>query len=226
MSSRDDGYAPGRARRELILNEAVAAFGASGFENATLTDIATACGVSRQGLLHHFSSKEELLTAVLARRDELDGERFTTAISSNRTPTEAIVDVVTDNALSPNVMRLYTVLSAEATNPEHAAHAYFVSLYDRLRNQLTEAIRDAQSAGAVPDSWSAETFAAVLLALKDGLALQALLSPDAVEPAKIIREVNAMLLSGVTSPDGSSEAAPEATADAARQPSDQPTRSL
>jgi hypothetical protein len=35
----------------------------------------------------------------------------------------------------------------------------------------------------------------MLLALKDGLALQALLSPGLVDPARTMREVNAMLLS-------------------------------
>lgn len=73
----------------------MAVFGTSGFDHATLTDIAVACGVSRQGLLHHFASKEDLLTAVLARRDRLDRERFAEAISSNRTPADALVDIST-----------------------------------------------------------------------------------------------------------------------------------
>lgn len=193
MSGREDGYAPGRARRERIIEAAVAAFGTSGFENATLTDIATACGVSRQGLLHHFPSKEDLLTAVLERRDALDRERFTAAIAGNSTPAEAFVEIMADNARTPTVVRLYTVLSAEATNPGHAAHEYFSSLYRQLRTELTEAIAASQSAGALPSGWSPETFATVMLALKDGLALQSLLSPDAVDPVAVMREVNAAL---------------------------------
>lgn len=199
MSGREDGYASGRARKERILEQAVAAFGTSGFDNATLTDIAAACGVSRQGLLHHFPSKEDLLTAVLARRDELDGASFAAAISGNRTPAEALAETMSANAELPTVMRLYTVLSAEATNPEHAAHDYFSTLYVRLRAQLTEAISTAQTAGEIPAAWSAETFATMLLALKDGLALQALLSPDLVDPVATMREVNAMLLPGTSS---------------------------
>ncbi len=195
MSGREDGYASGRARKERILEQAIAAFGTSGFDNATLTDIAAACGVSRQGLLHHFPSKEDLLTAVLARRDELDGASFAAAISTNRTPAEALAETMADNAREPAVMRLYTVLSAEATNPEHAAHEYFADLYVRLRAQLTEAIGSAQEAGAFPAEWPAETAATMLLALKDGLALQALLSPGLVDPARTMREVNAMLFS-------------------------------
>jgi len=195
MSSREDGYASGRARKELILEQAIAAFGTSGFDNATLTDIATACGVSRQGLLHHFPSKEDLLTAVLARRDELDGTSFAAAIATNRTPVEALAETMADNAREPAVMRLYTVLSAEATNPEHAAHEYFADLYVRLRAQLTEAIASAQDAGALPAEWPAETAAPMPLAPTDGPALQAPLPPGLVDPARTMREVNAMLLS-------------------------------
>jgi len=193
VSGREEGYAPGRARRERIIEAAIAAFGASGFENATLTDIAAACGVSRQGLLHHFPSKEHLLTAVLARRDALDRERFTAAIAGNRTPAEAFVEIMADNAQSPTVMRLYTVLSAEATNPGHAAHEYFATLYEQLRAELTEAVAASQSAGALPSGWSAETFATTMLALKDGLALQSLLAPGTIDPVAVLREVNAAL---------------------------------
>jgi AcrR family transcriptional regulator len=200
MSSREDGYASGRARKERILEQAIAAFGTSGFDNATLTDIATACGVSRQGLLHHFPSKEDLLTAVLARRDQLDGASFAAAISTNRTPVEALAETMADNAREPAVMRLYTVLSAEATNPDHAAHEYFSDLYVRLRTQLTEAIASAQEAGALPAAWSAETVAIMVLALKDGLALQALLSPDLLDPARTMRDINAMLLPDTARP--------------------------
>ena len=80
-----------------------------------------------------------------------------------------------------------------ATNPGHAAHEYFSSLYRQLRTELTEAIAASQSAGALPSGWSPETFATVMLALKDGLALQSLLSPDAVDPVAVMREVNAAL---------------------------------
>ncbi|MGH1549600.1 TetR/AcrR family transcriptional regulator [Leifsonia poae] len=193
MSTRQEGYASGRARKERILEAAVAAFGASGFEHATLTDIATACGVSRQGLLHHFASKEELLTAVLQRRDDTDRRSFDAALANNRTPSEALAEIIADNAQSPTVMRLYTVLSAEATNPDHAAHDYFAALYTRLRAQLTEAIATAQDAGDAPSGLPPETFATLLLAIKDGLALQALLSPGEVDPVRTIRELTAAL---------------------------------
>lgn len=208
MTGREEGYAPGRARRELILEAAVAAFGTAGFESATLTDIANACGVSRQGLLHHFGSKEELLTAVLARRDELDGRRFTAAIANNRTPTQALAETISDNTRSPTVMRLYTVLSAEATNPSHAAHDYFSTLYARLRSQLADAIRDAQATGAFPPGQDPQVAATVLLALKDGLALQALLAPGQIDAAEIMRQADELLSWAPRDPGGSGEAAP------------------
>jgi AcrR family transcriptional regulator len=40
-------------------------FAAKGFEGTTLQDVADEVGVSKQGVLHHFASKEELRSAVL-----------------------------------------------------------------------------------------------------------------------------------------------------------------
>ena len=69
---------PGRPRvgsenkRERILNEAIALFGSHGYAGTSLADIAAASDISKAGLLHHFSSKEELFAQVLERRDRRD----------------------------------------------------------------------------------------------------------------------------------------------------------
>ncbi|UUT36135.1 TetR/AcrR family transcriptional regulator [Microbacterium elymi] len=183
MADRSNGYAPGRARRERLLDAAIAAFGQSGFHTATLTDIARACGISRPGLLHHFDSKEALLTAVLERRDQIDAEIFITAIDRSSSPLQAIVDIATANSKTTGLTELFAVLSAEATNPQHPAHDYFVALYTRLRTDLAAALEAMRAAGELPADQSPTELANELIALKDGFALQSLLQPTAVQPA-------------------------------------------
>nr|MYU47886.1 TetR family transcriptional regulator [Streptomyces sp. SID7803] len=68
------GYAKGRAKREEILDQAMAMFGEAGYRGASLRVIATRCGISHPGLLHHFPTKESLLLAVLEHRDAVDDQ--------------------------------------------------------------------------------------------------------------------------------------------------------
>lgn len=58
---------PGPNTRERILDEALASFGARGYEPTSLDALAGALGVTKQAILYHFASKELLLEAVIDR---------------------------------------------------------------------------------------------------------------------------------------------------------------
>lgn len=63
---------PAKPTRERILEEALDRFGTSGIDATSLDDIARGVGVAKQTLLYWFTSKEELVVAVLQRvADEL-----------------------------------------------------------------------------------------------------------------------------------------------------------
>lgn len=53
-------------RRRVLLEEAARLFGARGYENTSMRDIAAAFGVLPGSLYHHFRSKDELYVAVYA----------------------------------------------------------------------------------------------------------------------------------------------------------------
>ena len=62
-------YAKGEAKRQEILEVALALIAEHGFKKSTLREIGAAVGLSNAGVLHYFGSKEELFAEVLRLRD-------------------------------------------------------------------------------------------------------------------------------------------------------------
>lgn len=56
---------PKENRIEFIIKSAVSVFTENGYENTTMEKIAVEAGVSKGGLYHHFSSKDEIFTYAL-----------------------------------------------------------------------------------------------------------------------------------------------------------------
>jgi AcrR family transcriptional regulator len=190
--SPESGYAPGRARQQQILAEATRAFGRGGFDGVTVQEIADACGISRQGLLHHFGSKEGLLLALLRQRDGADEELFRRTLADSGSPFRAIVAVVRANAATPGITAMFTQLAAEAIRPEHPAHGFFHGVYTRIHQDLRAALEDLQRRGLLGASIDADQLASGLIALRDGLALQLFLRSETQSADEMTRTLEAM----------------------------------
>ena len=202
MASRSStargGYAKGDARRETIVDVATEVFDALGYRAATMLQIAAACGISRTGLLHHFPTKESLLGAVLTRRDENSAGAVPTpsgTADEDRAGLARLVAVMRHNAESPTIINLFSVLSAEAGDPAHPAHPYFVERYAALRSGLQDALARLQARGALIPGTDPQALATELIALMDGLQVQWVLAPDQVDmPAVLLHRINAALV--------------------------------
>ena len=168
-------YAKTEARRADILRTSLEAFAERGFQGSSLREIAEAAGLSQAGVLHHFSSKEALLAAVIAEKDAVSVAHFE---NQDRAVLDALRDVVVANLEQPGLVRLFATLSAEAINVDHPAHDYFELRYARSRRQLAAALRHGQTQGEVNPSLDAEVVAGLLLAAMDGLQVQWLLDPQ------------------------------------------------
>lgn len=173
-------YAKGLRRREAIVDAASEVFARAGFEGASIMEIAAAVGISRAGLFHHFETKEDLLTAVLDNRERADRDVFLASgsrLAGGVGVLRGMVRLAQRNEQRPGFVRLYVVLGAEATAPDHPAHDYFVQHYARIVDGTARAVGAARSAGVVRDDIDPHRFATDLLALQDGLQLQWLLAP-------------------------------------------------
>jgi AcrR family transcriptional regulator len=164
-------------------------FDTIGYRAATMLQIAAACGISRTGLLHHFPTKESLLAAVLTRREATNAAQVPPPDQADhdRAVLQRLVAVMRHNAESPAMINLFSVLSAEAGDPEHPAHGYFVERYAALREELTGSLRRLHGRGALSDGTDPAALATELIALMDGLQVQWVLAPDQVDMAAVLR---------------------------------------
>jgi AcrR family transcriptional regulator len=181
------GYAKGRAKRSEIVEAATALFGEVGYRSASLREIASRCGISHPGLLHHFASKELLLQAVLEHRDRVDAEGVGLAESRGADTFARLVAVVGRNAERRAIVDLFATLSAEAGSPDHPAHAYFVERYRAVVARLARAYTEAGEDGALVEGLEPEDAARELVALMDGLQVQWLLDPSGTDMQRLVR---------------------------------------
>jgi AcrR family transcriptional regulator len=176
MPRQSTTTAPKRLSQEAVVRAATKLFAVHGYRGASLDMIAAQLGVTRQAVLYYFPTKVKLLIAVLELRDREDTARFTALAEEHHWSLgDALAAVVRHNLQHPELARLYTVLAAEAVEPGHPAHDWFVARYSRLRGQLTAALADAPDSALGP-----EALAIALVALLDGLQLQTLLEPGVI----------------------------------------------
>ena len=173
---------PAAARREQVLAAATALISERGYWGLSVQEVADACHFSLPGLLHHFSSKDQLLVAVLEHRDRLDVESLAQRLdldvelldggdlrSSGVGIAEFCDAVVARNAGQREIVRLYAVLEAESLTPNHPAHDYFAERQRTVLRGLSQLAPDGQDADGV---------ARHVLALLDGLQIQWLRDPQ------------------------------------------------
>lgn len=115
-------------RRSEITDVAAALLAERGYWGLTMAKVAKEAGITVQGVLHHYPSKDDLMLAVLARRDELDFQAILPTGHEVRDVREfiGVVDeLVLLNSRRRGLIQLYTVLAAESLSPTHPAHGFF-----------------------------------------------------------------------------------------------------
>jgi AcrR family transcriptional regulator len=177
-------YAKGLAKREEILEVALAHFAERGYDRASVREVARLAGLTQAGLLHHFSSKEELFLAVLQQRDDRlekpDEPRHTHSVGR-------LIEAVERNAFEPGLVRLFVSMSAESVESDGPARAFFEERYGWLRGELHADVSHRQDNGDFAPDLDPDDVASLLIAVADGLQLQWLLDPANVDMSRLLR---------------------------------------
>ncbi|HEV7899168.1 MAG TPA: TetR/AcrR family transcriptional regulator [Planosporangium sp.] len=180
--SRADQRRAGRSRnrRDEILRVAFEMFAERGYRGTSLAAVADRAGLSQQGLLHYFPSKETLLLEVLRLYEEVDVGRLFAGAAAASTSLDHLAELIEYNAGRPGIVRSLAVLTAESMTDDHPARSFFVERYAELRRGAARSLR-AELDGRSPRALTAEQASALLIAVMDGLQLQWLLQPDEVD---------------------------------------------
>jgi AcrR family transcriptional regulator len=149
-------------------------FARRGYRGGSIREIAERVGLSDAGVLHHFGSKQQLLIAVLEHRDAVERRRWNPE-GQGLAFLDGLRGMVEYDATVPGVIQLFATLSAEATDQDHPAHAFFVARYQDVTRHFVEQLATAQEAGQIGAEVDLTRAAALLIAVLDGLQVQWLL---------------------------------------------------
>jgi len=134
-------------RRSELIDAALRLFAEQGFRATTIADIATATGTAHGLVYHYFSSKDELLEAVLQRYTFLPRLRALLAVSPDRPTSEVLTEIAIGLSAMlgdrPEILRL--VVAEAPTNPIVAGALAHVT--DEGLSLLTEYLRARMAAG-------------------------------------------------------------------------------
>ena len=203
---------PGRPRagsedkRARILNEAVVLFGEHGYAGTSLADIANAADISKAGLLHHFSSKDELFAKVLERRDREDALSILVESPDGEddavdAPVDAVgnvgtldvpgtadaeadpwalleryIELLERNVAHRDLTAIYTATAVSVLDASHPAHRWMADHLNGAVERFETSFEAGKAAGLVDPQMPSRLVARSLVALTDGLQLQWLCS--------------------------------------------------
>ncbi|HQZ00126.1 MAG TPA: helix-turn-helix domain-containing protein [Propionicimonas sp.] len=167
---RRGAYANGERTRAALVDAAFEVFAEQGFQRMSIRQIAEAIGTSHTALLHHFGSKDALLGAVLARREEREGPERARLLQAEGF-LDAVPAIMKINATEPGVIQLDTVLRIEGLNPDHAAHDFVMRQQQEFYESVLAELTSEDAAGHLRDGLDLPVVARLVTSLVEGIQI-------------------------------------------------------
>lgn len=169
--SYDALLSKGEDRRLQIVAAAQRILTRNGWRGTTLAQIAQEVGVTPAGLLYHFSSKEQLLNAVLDARDADDHARAD--------PAGDLAEEIRKTACrieeSPELVGTFVVMLVENLMPDAPLHGRLLDRWRLSVDIVAETIRSHQRSGRYREDVDASVRAVEIIAFINGMEISWLL---------------------------------------------------
>lgn len=158
-------------RDAAILDAAWDLLGKKGYEDWTLADLADKVGISRRTLYHHFSSKEAIAAATLARNNLMLVEEMQT-IAPDANPTDRLKAIIRW-ILAGRVKRRLGPIGVIKANLGLIAKIKDFPIYQSannvIQNRFTDLIRQVQDQGMIASRFPPDYLAALLFDMLKGI---------------------------------------------------------
>lgn len=172
------------ARRNQILQAALTCFVQTGYHKTSVDDIASQAGLSKGSIYTHFESKQALFLALLNRmihvtglpgilgaEDTTDQEKIVAAL-------EGIISYVQTSDFQDYAALLLVAWREAQSDPE--VRQTVAGLYTGMRSGFSQLIQQGIDSEQI-EPIDAHSFASILIAIFDGLMVQALIDEQAID---------------------------------------------
>jgi AcrR family transcriptional regulator len=183
-------------RRFHILEAAMICFSQKGYHQTTMDDIVQQAGLSKGGLYVHFNSKKELFLSLFDGFVDEFG-LFTVADTPDLTAYERLVNLLAEmvaTATSDNFREtsaLMTDIWAQNSRDQEI-NLMAKKLYEKVRFPLAQLIEDGIAEGTFK-TIDATSMANIIVAVFEGLLIQAMVDETAVDWSAASRTLTVMI---------------------------------
>lgn len=168
--TRRGPYAKTAERRVEIIDSATAVFSEHGYRGGSLRQIAKDLGLSLTTVMHHFPTKVSLLAAVLEQEDAADTDFAVRSRRDGFVP--SILGIVERNLRRRELVRMFSIVSAEATHPGHEAHDWLRRRYAAVTADYRDLIAHDRTLGRITSDVDPEVLAGLVVTGWEGIQIR------------------------------------------------------
>lgn len=188
-------------RKAQILEAALTCFARKGYHQTTMDDIVGEAGLSKGGLYWHFSSKKELFLALFESLVEGFDVITRASLAMPKSATEKLGDVlemfVTLGTAEEFERIMPLMIDVWAQNWQDAdVNEVAVMIYDRYRGPIVQLVAEGIASGEFKPV-NASAVASIILAMYDGLMVQAMIDESLVDWETVNETVKSTLVAGL-----------------------------